>query len=45
MSQKRRRGNEAKLQAYAPVFAALGDETRLSLVDSSRPGTPGRFLS
>ena len=32
MSRKRRNGITAKRQAHAPVFAALGDETRLSLV-------------
>jgi DNA-binding transcriptional ArsR family regulator len=32
MSRKRHRGRTAKPLAYAPVFAALGDETRLSLV-------------
>jgi|SRR5580704_4493353 DNA-binding transcriptional ArsR family regulator len=32
MSRKRRSAIAAKRQARAPVFAALGDETRLSLV-------------
>jgi len=32
MSRKRHSGTAAKRQARAPVFAALGDETRLSLV-------------
>ena|ERR1700674_873444 len=32
MSHKRRSSVAAKRQARAPVFAALGDETRLSLV-------------
>jgi|SRR5580658_1939749 DNA-binding transcriptional ArsR family regulator len=32
MSQKHSSGIAAKWQAHAPVFAALGDETRLSLV-------------
>ncbi|HXM19925.1 MAG TPA: helix-turn-helix domain-containing protein [Terriglobales bacterium] len=32
MSRKPRSGMPAKRQARAPVFAALGDETRLSLV-------------
>jgi DNA-binding transcriptional ArsR family regulator len=32
MSRKGRSRTAARLQAHAPVFAALGDETRLSLV-------------
>jgi DNA-binding transcriptional ArsR family regulator len=30
----------ARLQAYAPVFVALGDETRLSLVATLSSGQP-----
>lgn len=40
MSRKRRNGAATQRQAYASVFAALGDETRLSLVaklSASRP--------
>jgi len=32
MSPKSRSGRAAKYRAHAPVFAALGDQTRLSLV-------------
>jgi DNA-binding transcriptional ArsR family regulator len=32
MSRKRERASAARLEDAAPVFAALGDETRLSLV-------------
>ena len=32
MSRKNRSGAGVKRQAHAPVFAALGDETRLSIV-------------
>ena len=32
MSRKARSSTAARRQAHAPVFAALGDETRLSLV-------------
>jgi DNA-binding transcriptional ArsR family regulator len=32
MSHKIRRGTAVKRRSHAPVFAALGDETRLSLV-------------
>jgi len=40
MSPSTRRGLVAKLQDYAPVFAALGDETRLSLVAKLSEGQP-----
>ena len=40
MSRASRRGVAAKLQDYAPVFAALGDETRLSLVAKLSHGQP-----
>jgi DNA-binding transcriptional ArsR family regulator len=40
MSGKRGRSTEAKPQPYAPVFAALGDETRLSLVRQLSAGEP-----
>lgn len=39
MSRKRR-NRTARLQAHAPVFAALGDETRLSLVVRLSCGRP-----
>jgi DNA-binding transcriptional ArsR family regulator len=32
MSRKRRSGRAASYRTHAPVFAALGDETRLSLL-------------
>ena len=32
MSRRRRSGLGAKQRAHAPVFAALGDETRLALI-------------
>jgi DNA-binding transcriptional ArsR family regulator len=32
MSQKQRRGLSAREREHAPVFAALGDETRLALI-------------
>lgn len=39
MSRKIRKG-AARLQAHAPVFAALGDETRLALVSKLAHGRP-----
>jgi DNA-binding transcriptional ArsR family regulator len=40
MSPRNRSGIAAKWQAPAPVFAALGDETRLSLVAKLCAGQP-----
>jgi DNA-binding transcriptional ArsR family regulator len=40
MSRKSRSSITAKRQAHAPVFAALGDETRLSLVAKLCGGQP-----
>jgi|SRR5580704_15580588 DNA-binding transcriptional ArsR family regulator len=40
MLQKRLSGGAAKRQRRAPVFAALGDETRLSLVAKLCGGQP-----
>jgi DNA-binding transcriptional ArsR family regulator len=40
MSHKRRSSVDAKRPAHAPVFAALGDETRLSLVAKLCSGQP-----
>jgi DNA-binding transcriptional ArsR family regulator len=40
MSRKRRSSRAAKRQARAPVFAALGDETRLSLLAKLCGGRP-----
>jgi|SRR5438270_7036632 len=40
MSHKSRSSRTAKWQAHAPVFAALGDETRLSLVARLCEGRP-----
>ena len=40
MSQKSRRRMAAKRQTRAPVFAALGDETRLALVAKLCGGRP-----
>ncbi|MGA2040353.1 MAG: helix-turn-helix domain-containing protein [Bryobacteraceae bacterium] len=40
MSHKRRSGNAGKRRAQAPVFAALGDATRLSLVARLSVGPP-----
>ncbi len=40
MSHKRRSGIAAKRQRHAPVFAALGDETRLSLLAKLCGGQP-----
>ena len=40
MSPKARNGNAAKWKAHAPIFAALGDETRLSLVAKLSSGEP-----
>ncbi len=40
MSRRNRSGIAAKWQAPAPVFAALGDETRLSLVAKLCAGQP-----
>jgi DNA-binding transcriptional ArsR family regulator len=40
MSHKRRSSTAAKRQPRAPVFAALGDETRLTLVAKLCDGQP-----
>lgn len=40
MSHKRRSSVDANRPAHAPVFAALGDETRLSLVAKLCRGQP-----
>lgn len=40
MSRAGRRSVAAKLEDYAPVFAALGDETRLFLVTKLSHGQP-----
>jgi DNA-binding transcriptional ArsR family regulator len=40
MSRRTHSGTAAKRPAYAPVFAALGDETRLSLVAKLCVGQP-----
>ena len=40
MSKKRRSSKIAKWRPHAPVFAALGDETRLSLVVKLASGPP-----
>jgi DNA-binding transcriptional ArsR family regulator len=40
MSRRSRSSTAARLQAHAPVFAALGDETRLSLVAKLADGQP-----
>ena len=40
MSHKGHSGRAAKLQTHAPVFAALGDKTRLSLVRQLCTGQP-----
>jgi DNA-binding transcriptional ArsR family regulator len=40
MSHKRRSNKTAKPQAHAPLFAALGDPTRLSLVVKLSSGEP-----
>ncbi len=40
MSHKSRRRTAAKGRSHAPVFAALGDETRLSLVAKLCHGQP-----
>ena len=40
MSRANRSGAAAKLQEYASLFAALGDETRLSLVMKLSKGQP-----
>jgi DNA-binding transcriptional ArsR family regulator len=40
MSRKSRSGIAAKRNAQAPVFAALGDKTRLSLVSKLCDGQP-----
>src|ERR1700679_3093427 len=40
MSPKNRRRAVAALRAHAPVFAALGDETRLALVSKLSDGRP-----
>ncbi len=39
MSRKAR-SNAAERRAYAPIFAALGDETRLALVSRLSEGEP-----
>jgi DNA-binding transcriptional ArsR family regulator len=40
MLQKRRKEMAVKLRAQAPIFAALGDDTRLSLVAKLCNGQP-----
>jgi len=40
MSPRSRSSTAARLQAHAPVFAALGDDTRLSLVAKLSDGRP-----
>ena len=40
MSRQRHSSRAAQRQAHAPVFAALGDETRLSLVAKLSGGHP-----
>ena len=40
MSHKRASGQASKRRAYAPVFAALGDETRLLLLARLAEGDP-----
>jgi len=40
MSRKSRSGAGVRAAAHAPVFAALGDETRLSLVAKLADGRP-----
>ena len=40
MSQQKRSSAAAKRRSHAPVFAALGDETRLSLVTKLCNGQP-----
>src|SRR5271169_5991363 len=40
MSHKRRNVHAARRQARAPVFAALGDETRLALLAKLSDGRP-----
>lgn len=40
MSPVSRRSVAARLENYAPVFAALGDETRLSIVAKLAQGSP-----
>lgn len=40
MSHKSRSSTTARLQFHAPVFAALGDKTRLSLVRKLSDGRP-----
>ncbi len=40
MSQNIRKGGTPKLEQYASLFAALGDETRLSLVAKLSKGEP-----
>jgi DNA-binding transcriptional ArsR family regulator len=40
MSPKGRSRKAARLRAHAPVFAALGDDTRLSLVAKLADGRP-----
>ncbi|EQA47186.1 DNA-binding helix-turn-helix protein [Leptospira broomii serovar Hurstbridge str. 5399] len=40
MSQSIRKGETARLHGYATLFAALGDETRLSIVAKLSKGQP-----
>jgi DNA-binding transcriptional ArsR family regulator len=40
MSRRSRSGTSAKRRSHAPVFSALGDETRLSLVAKLSNGQP-----
>jgi DNA-binding transcriptional ArsR family regulator len=40
MSRRTHSAGSARRQAYAPVFAALGDETRLSIVAKLSTGQP-----
>jgi DNA-binding transcriptional ArsR family regulator len=40
MSQKNRKRTKANRRSYAPVFAALGDKTRLALVAKLSSGEP-----
>jgi DNA-binding transcriptional ArsR family regulator len=40
MSRRSRSSTASRLHAHAPVFAALGDETRLSLVAKLADGQP-----
>ena len=40
MSQRSHRKNSTRIGSHAPVFAALGDETRLALVKTLSGGQP-----